>query len=273
MNKAIIMICLTTLLLVTGCQSIDIFNSKERREFIEELNELSTDEKQEQLSDTEAKKIVWNNLTKIERVLDKHFDEAILYAEDPIVTEDILDENYNPPEIANLLALYKGDFRTLFSRDILGEFTRMFIYFQYTSMHGDYLSTRNMHMRFQITEQEKDMFVATFIELADEAYTPFPVRYTVYYVKENDQWLLDDYSAELIDDEPLELTVNEIRNYYKDTLESEALFIETIGDYHIFNITPLRHNRNGDSFIAAINMNDSTFNYNLQNEYELYYND
>lgn len=256
-NFFLILIIFSSLFLIS-CQAIDDIN------FTDEDAENNFIE----LTDATAHKIVWENLDRIEMVLTEYFDEAIMYADESIITEDILDETKDTEEIEDFLRPYRGAFQALMSEDQLELLMREYVYVDYTSMHNRHLSRQNMHIRFQIKEQSAEQFEASFIQLADEAYNPVPVQYTVTYVKAYNEWLLHDYEMESLEGESLELTVHDIKDYYHNIHQSEAELIDSLDDYLVFRITPSKKAPDQERYFVAINIHDSLNDYDLAAEYE-----
>lgn len=242
-------------LLFISCQDLsrtDILQSDNEGEFIE-------------LSNDASKKIVLQNSSRIELVLEEYFDEDLFYNNDDVITKDIFNEEKDTEEVADLLRRYREGFRALIDQKHLEPLLREYVYYAYTSMHGGYLSTINLQTRFEVTEQSPKHFEATFLQLADEAHNPIPVQYTVTYVKKFGEWLLYDYEIKSMEDESLELTVHDMKEYFRNVYNSQAELLDTREDYLILEIAP---DDEQEPYVVAINIHDSSFSVELAAEYE-----
>lgn len=251
-------VIMTVIVFMTGCQAIEEIreaNRVDENDFIE-------------LTNPTGRKIVSENLDRIQMVLTEYHDEALMSANNPIITEDILDEKKDTEAIENLLKPYRGAFQALVAEENLEKLMRTYVYEDYTSIHGSDLSPQKMHVRFEIEEQTADQFTATFIELADEAYHPLPTKYRVSYIKMYNEWLLHSYESESVEDGSLELTVHDIKEYYQHIHLSEAELVDSPDNYLVFRVTPSNRAEKEERYFVAINIHDSLFDDDLAAEYE-----
>lgn len=253
-NRALVALIIIASLLVTGCQSFEGISPSEQdpdANFVELTNET-------------AKKAVWDNLDRIEVVLTEYYDEQ----HESIVTEAILDETNDTDEINDFLRPYRGAFRALVADEQLEERMREYVYLQYHSKDDEYLLKDSLHIRFRIVEQTADQFKATFIQLADETSHPEPLQHTVTYVKEHQEWLLEDYDVDTFKEDSLELTVGELKDYYRAHTFTDAELITTVDDYFILKLTPFRNEVYDEPQIIAINIHDSSVDEQLAQSYK-----
>lgn len=219
------------------------------------------------LNDTIARKIVWESLDRLELVLNQYYDETLLDENKDIINENLIDEKKNTAEQEKFLKPYRGAFRALLAEEQLEPLMRKIIYEYYGSMQTDYLSNQHMDIRFELVDQEEEAFTASFIQLADGEHFEHPRKFTVTYTKEHQEWLLDDYTVEEIDNPKLDLTIEDIKEYYHYQHNSQAEMIDSTEEYYIFRIKE-KDVKEPESYVVAIHRDTSLENPELAQQYE-----
>lgn len=234
-----------------GCQNLLGANNVNEDGFVE-------------LTKEQAHKIVWDHLDRVDFVLREYYDAD----HQDLVTEDLLEEKNDTEEIKKLLKPYRGAFRALIDDDSLEPMMRKFIYDSYYPEEDElYLEQANMHTRFEIVDQEKEEITVSFVRLADEK-KPYPVKFTLTYVEQYDEWLLSEYEIESLKDQSLQLTVQDMKNYYRQVHFSDADLIEKKDNHLILKITPSERAKEKNPYIVAINIDTSLPNKKIKKEYE-----
>ena len=173
------------------------------------------------LSDQEIEKIVINNLDR----MDASQDESVYHEVMAIVNETIMDPEQDTEEVMRLVEATKGKFKYLVSEEIIDDWTRDYLATFYWTMSRQHLHSDDISARFEVLDQSEDHFTASFIRMADGAgYYPAGT-YELDYVKENGFWVFLDINFISAGKRPLNITMNEVREYYRgyDTNNAEVL--------------------------------------------------
>ena len=123
---------------------------------------------------------------------------------------------------------------------------------------------KDTKISFEVTEKTDDMFKAETITLDDGYGTGWTNKWA--FKKENDEWKLSNYDYVLPDEEPLQLTYEDLEDAYDDpeTEESEAIkFLEYIDIEDIRHLVIQRENKD----IEIYNTNTGVMNYTAMEEY------
>jgi len=123
---------------------------------------------------------------------------------------------------------------------------------------------KDTKVSFEVTEKTDDMFKAETMTLDDGYGTGWTNKWT--FKKEDDEWKLSNYDYVLPDEEPLQLTYEDLEDAYDDpeTEGSEAIkFLEYIDIEDIPHLVIQRENKD----IEIYNTNTGVMNYTAMEEY------
>lgn len=219
------------------------------------------------VTDTIARKIVTESFDRIELVLEQYRENDLFDTDNDIINEDLLDEKRSSDKQEEFLKPYRGAFRALFAEERLEPLMRTLLYEYYHSMHDPDLSKNNIDLRFELVEEKEDEFTARFIQMADATHQEKPREFTVVYVKEHQVWLLYDYHIEEIDNPKLDLTIEDIKEYYHYQHNSQADMIDSTEEYYIFRIKK-KDDQEAEPYVVAFHRDTTLQNPELAGQYK-----
>lgn len=233
---------------------------------VEETDEVEEVEEVKPLTNQEIEKIVINNLDQMDASQDAYDYQETM----GIVNDSILEPELDTEEVTEILEATKEKFQRLVADEILDEWTRSYLADFYWTMSRQHLHSDDISARFEVLDQSEDHFTASFIRMADGAgYYPAGT-YELDYVKENGFWVFLDINFISAGKRPLNITMNEVREYYDrfDQTNGEVIsFFEAIEEVEV----------NGENYliykafnnIHARNVVDSEYNFEVAMPYNI----
>ncbi len=114
---------------------------------------------------------------------------------------------------------------------------------------------------FDVLEQDEDSFQATSIVIGNHLYPGPGSTYYWTYKKENEKWKIDEVTAESADKQPLNLTTEDLKNLYGDSIE---IVDEIELDGEKFIVTK-EHDMDAN---YAYSVDTGAINYEISTEYQ-----
>lgn len=234
---------------------------------VEETDEVEEEvEEFKPLTNQEIEKIVINNLDQMDASQDAYDYQETM----GIVNDSILEPELDTEEVTEILEATKEKFQRLVADEILDEWTRDYLATFYWTMSRQHLHSDDISARFEVLDQSEDHFTASFIRMADEAgYYPAGT-YELDYVKENGFWVFLDINFISAEEKPLNITMNEVREYYRgyDTNNAEVLsFFEPVEEIVVDGESYLVYK--AFNYIYARNVLDSEYNFEVAAPYNI----
>lgn len=233
---------------------------------VEETDEVEEVEEFKPLTNQEIEKIVINNLDQMDASQDAYDYQETM----GIVNDSILEPELDTEEVTEILEATKEKFQRLVADEILDEWTRDYLATFYWTMSRQHLHSDDISARFEVLDQSEDHFTASFIRMADGAgYYPAGT-YELDYVKENGFWVFLDINFISAGKRPLNITMNEVREYYRgyDTNNAEVLsFFEPVEEIVVDGESYLVYK--AFNYIYARNVLDSEYNFEVAAPYNI----
>lgn len=243
--------------LLIGCNT-----NTETEPTIKVKNVEKSDEENDEktMSDAHIKDIIKTNLDEMEYSVQTNFDESLM----PI-DETTFAAGESSEKAENIVSETKKDFEHLVAASILDEWVRCYLYSAYVSYHREYLNSDDIQARFEVLDQSDDQFEISFITLENEGGVSYLAgTQHLYYIKENEHWVIEEHEFITPEEEPLNLTFDDLKEYYSQFNEGQLSF-EAIEETEVDGVTYLVYKIDGQHY--ARNVDDSMYNYEIIKAY------
>src|SRR5699024_8368773 len=171
----------------------------------------------------EVTDIVQRNLKDIEEKMPNYWDRVddTLQIIDQMQLERPKDDN---KQQRKLLKDAQSRLKDEITKDSLEELSRYFLIMGHGSMHKDYVHVGDLHARFSVTNETENSFDFTFITIDDViAGFAIPGETTLSY-EYNNKWRLADIVHIYPNEKPLNITFEDIEEYYERFMDSDFEF-------------------------------------------------
>lgn len=241
--------------LLIGCNT-----NTETEPTIKKVEKSDEENDEKTMSDEHIKDIIKTNLDKMEDRVQADFDESLM----PI-DENTFAAGKSSEKTENIVDETKEDFEHLVAANLLDEWVRCYLYSTYVSYHREYLNSDEIQTRFEVLDQSDDHFEVSFITLENEGGISYLAgTQHLHYIKENEHWVIEDIEFITPDEKPLNLTFDDLKEYYSQFNEGNLSF-EAIEETEIDGVTYLVYKI--DNLYYARNVNDSMYNYEIIKTY------
>src|SRR5699024_2646277 len=93
----------------------------------------------------------------------------------------------------------------------------------YISYHKEYLNSDEIHTRFEVMNQSADHFEISFITLEDNgSLANIAGTHLLYYIKENDNWVLEKRIYFSTEEKPLHITFEDIEEHHNKLINRDC---------------------------------------------------
>lgn len=224
-------------------------------------SERQTNEKSEttrNLSDDKAYKVIRSTLLKLDSITSKlqqrhpeWFNIAIENADE----ESYTDEFYNASEV------FQQELKPILTRQALDKFGDGLLITYFCSCDAySYWTVHDLKTRLMIKEQTADTFVATSLTLGNEL-SNIGFTNEWHFKKDDGTWKLDDYVYVSSDDQPLQLTFEDVEDYFhnEETNKSMVTLVDEVeSDGASFIVV-----ENDNNYIQAFNVDTGELNHDI----------
>lgn len=190
----------------------------------------------------EVTDIVRRNLKNIEEKMPNYWN--VPDSGDVIKVIDRIDidrPNQDTVEQKALLKDAEQRLQTEITKGSLEKLSRYFLIRGHGSMHKDHVHVGDLHARFSVTNETENRFDFTFITVDDgEAGFAIPGETTLSYEYKNNKWRLADIVHLYPNLNPLNITFDDIEEYY-DRYSNSSLVFRPIEEETINGVTYLTY--------------------------------
>jgi hypothetical protein len=151
---------------------------------------------------------------------------------------------------AKLMENFPDEIHTLVSNDMFNDQLPQLIQSMYeASGEGGFLPDINLDARMEIIENTPQKLKVKTFQLVEEIVYRNNLNVYITAIQENGQWVIDEFEATRVDEEPLHLTKEEFIKHEQLTQDSE---IEFVGEETLTSATGSVGSRTANAYIIKI---------------------
>lgn len=225
--------------------------------------QVEEEEDFEKLTDEEAQKIIQKNLKATHEIVKKLVQENQDWY--TLNYEDILSQEGQSEEVQEALTKVEKALAKVMTEKALENkaLTSEYLY-AFTCQCDSFMlpMPADADVQFRMEDQTETTFTATsLIPHTEGPMEVTPGTYTWHFIKEDGVWKYDEITFVSADEEPFDLTFEDVKQIYSYYSDIELLDEVEDGNDTYFIIKT-------DDFILAVNKHDSRTNYELAEKYQ-----
>ncbi|MBP1971359.1 flagellar biosynthesis GTPase FlhF [Virgibacillus natechei] len=264
LKKSNLLLLFLLVLLLSACNEDVDANEAQNENQDEESTHEEQEEETAELEVEEVQQIMEENVKEIHRIMSQIHDENYLEWTQQEWSMDIENEG---EEFQAAFAIVRESLTELMTDNGLDQQVEHLLrsYFCGCDTYGVFMET-DTQINIEIMDQSEDRFQATSMTLGSEALIHHGWTNEWHFKMEGENWKLDEYHRIDPDEEPLDLTFDDLQNAFRDYETGEIKEMELVDETEIggerFIII-----KNESGFHSAYNVKDGSINMSLGDTY------